>query len=243
MESEVSEVAGWLRALYGITDLPRSGVLHVVSVAAASRQVIAIGPGAPASEGDFFVLNLARASADAVLTTGSIVRHEPEYRLALQGPQAAALARYRRDVLGKSKPPLCVLMTRDGRLPRLHPLWEDGTEKLVLTVPEHAEALGRVLDGRASVLPVPDLDARNAVKLLRQRGVPRISIEAGPSANAALYEPPALVEELWLSLYDGPPVPLGGALSPRLTDGMTLVSEVARDEQSGRWRYQRWLRA
>jgi riboflavin biosynthesis pyrimidine reductase len=242
VEDQVPEVAGWLRALYGTTELPTRGVLHVTSTA-PSRQVIAIGPGAPKSEGDFFLLNLARARADAVLTTGSIVRIEADYQLALQGPQAPSLARYRAEVLGKAGLPSCAIMTRDGRLPRLHPLWDDGTEKLVLTLPEHVPALKRELDGHATVLAVPQLDARRAVELLQARGAALISIEAGPGANGALYEPPALVDELSLSVYEGPPVQLAAALTPRLLDGLTLVSEVARDEQSGRWRYQRWLRS
>ncbi|HEX5661179.1 MAG TPA: dihydrofolate reductase family protein [Polyangiales bacterium] len=241
MEGQVPEVASWLRSLYGTTSFATRGVLHVTSIA-PSQHVIAIGPGAPKSEGDFFVLNLARARADAVLTTGSIVRLEGAYHLALQGPHAPALERYRSDVLGKPRPPLCAIMTRDGRLPRLHPLWNDGTEKVVLTTPEHAEALERELDVSATVLAVAELDARRAVEVLRARGAELISIEAGPGANAALYEPPALVDELSLSIYEGPPVQLGAALTARLLDGMTLASETVREEESGRWRYQRWLR-
>ncbi|MET0285149.1 MAG: dihydrofolate reductase family protein [Polyangiales bacterium] len=241
MESEAPEVAAWLRALYGVSELPREGVLHVTSIA-PSRQVIAIGPDAPTSEGDFFLLNLARARADAILTTGSIVRLEATYQASLQGPHAQALQRYRVQVLGKGRV-LCAIMTRDGRLPRLHPLWDDDTEKLVLTAPEHAEALERELDGHATVLGVSDLDPRRAVQLLRERGAKLISIEAGPSANAPLYESPSLVDELSLSIYEGPLVQLGGALTPRLLEGMTMQSEVTREEQSGRWRYQRWLRA
>jgi riboflavin biosynthesis pyrimidine reductase len=241
MEGHVPEVAGWLEALYGTRSLPSEGVLHVTSMA-PSRQVIAIGPDAPKSEGDFFLLNLARARADAILTTGSIVRSEPTYQASLQGPHAEALQRYRAQVLGKGRA-LCAIMTRDGRLPRLHPLWQDATEKLLLTSPEHAEALERELGGHASVVGVADLDPRRAVQWLRERGAKLISIEAGPSANAPLYEPPALVDELSLSIYEGPAVQLGGALTPRLLDGMVLASELTREEQSGRWRYQRWLRA
>jgi riboflavin biosynthesis pyrimidine reductase len=241
MEGQVPEVAAWLGALYGTTSLATHGVLHVTSMA-PSRHVITIGPGAPPSEGDFFLLNLARARADAVLTTGSIVRLEAHYHLALQGPQRRPLEQYRQVVLGKSTPPLCAIMTRDGRLPRAHPLWDDGTEKLVLTAPEQRELLARELDGRATVLAVTDLDARRAVDILQQRGAQLISIEAGPGASAALYEPPSRVDELSLSIYEGPPAELGAVLTPRLLDGMSLVSEVAREEQSGRWRYQRWLR-
>lgn len=241
MEGQVPEVDALLRALYGAVELPTRGVLHVTSIA-PSRRVLAIGPEAPKSEGDFFLLNLARARADAVLTTGSIVRHENDYHLALQGPHAEALGRYRRSVLGKPGSPLCAIMTRDGRLPSEHPLWDDGTEKLVLTTPEHHRAVAQELGARAHVVAVPELDARHALDVLTERGAGLISIEAGPGANAALYEPPARVDELSLSIYEGPPVKLGAALTPRLLEGLTRVSEVAREERSGRWRYQRWLR-
>lgn len=241
MEGQVPEVAAWLGELYGTTELATRGVVHVTSVDPSLR-VIAIGPAAPASEGDFFVLNLARARADAVLTSGSILRLEPGYRIALAGPQAAALAAYRRDVLRKPAPPLCAVMTRDGELPNDHPFWEDGSEKWVLTSPERATRLQRALGRRASVIGVDALDARRAVELLARHGAALTSIEAGPAANATLYKAPALVDELLLSIYLGPPVRLGAALTPELFTGMTLASEVSRVERSGPWRYQRWLR-
>lgn len=252
MEGQVPEVAAWLAELLGSRALSDHGVLHVTSAVRTgdgALHVLAIGPGAPPSEADSFLLNLARARADAILTTGAIVRAEPGLRMSLGGPHAAALARYRREVLGKSEPPWCAILTRDGRLPRLHPLWEDGTPKLVLTIPEHVEALtdelGHVEARPLEVLAVPGLSARSACALLRQRGARLISVEAGPSANASLYEHPALVDELSLSLFEGEraQVPLGGALSPLLCAGMVCVAETVRSEPSGPWRYQRWLRA
>ncbi|HEY6880881.1 MAG TPA: dihydrofolate reductase family protein [Polyangiales bacterium] len=241
MEGQVPEVAAWLGELYGTTELATRGVVHVTSVD-PSLHVIAIGPGAPESEGDFFVLNLARARADAVLTSGSILRLEPHYRVALAGPHAAVLATYRREVLHKPKPPLCAVMTRDGELPLDHPFWDDDHDKWVLTSPARASALQRELGARATVIGVDALDARGAVELMAQGGATLISIEAGPSANAALYRAPALVTELLLSIYQGPPVHLGAALASELLQGMTLVSDVVRNERSGPWRYQRWLR-
>jgi riboflavin biosynthesis pyrimidine reductase len=246
VEGQVPEVAAWLSALYGLQTLPVGGVLHVTSAVRCDDgllRVLAIGPEAPSSEGDFFVLNLARARSDAIITTGAIMRAEPDLQLSLAGPHAAALAAYRREVLGKATPPVCVILTRDGRLPRLHPLWKDGTPKLILTGPEYAQALVTELPGDAEVVGLPGLNARSACALLQARGAALVSIEAGPSTNAALYEPPACVDELSLSLFEGSGGALGGALSPQLTAGMVCVSETTRDEQSGPWRYQRWLRA
>jgi len=82
--------------------------------------------------------------------------------------------------------------------------------------------------------------------VLHTRGAGLISIEAGPSTAGSLYDEPALVDELLLSTYEGdrPGVELGGALPPDdvLFAGRTCVADSVRDEESGRWRFQRWLR-
>jgi riboflavin biosynthesis pyrimidine reductase len=247
VESQVPEVEPLLWRLYGVhtlAALPTAGVLHVTSVVRSGGAlcVIAIGEDAPRSEGDFFVLELARARADAILTTAAIVRAEPALSLALVGPQRDELARHRA-AAGKGAP-TCAILTRSGTLPTAHPLWDDGTRKLVLTVPAQSDRLRSELRDRAEVVALEGLDARRAVAYLRERGAALISIEAGPSANAALYDEPALVDELSLSIFEGagPRVATGGPLAASLLHGMRCVADNVRDELSGRWRYQRWLR-
>ncbi len=61
---------------------------------------------------DFFVLNAVRALADSVLVTGMILREEPMYHCDVQGPFAAALKRWRTEVLGKARPASSVVLTR-----------------------------------------------------------------------------------------------------------------------------------
>lgn len=259
MEDQASEVAAALAALYGSDALLTRGVVHVTSAvrtADGALRVIAIGPQAPRSATDFFVLNACRARADALLTTASILRSEPTVVHSLQGPSAPQLAAYRRERLHKERAPLCAILTRGGRLPVEHPVWSDGTDKLVLTTPESEEPLRALLGSRAEVVALAALDARSALVLLAQRGHALVSVEAGPSTTGPLYEAPTAVDELLLSLFEGPSetpfsptngeldrVQLGGALPPDLLKGRACVGESVRDEESGRWRFQRWLRA
>lgn len=249
MENEVSEVERALLALYGPRPLIAQGVVHVSSSVRAADgrlHVIRIGERSPASESDFFALNACRARADAILTTAKNLRAEPRLHHALQGAAARGLARYRRERLGKADPPWCAIMTRSGDLPLAHAAFSDGTPKLVLTVPEAASSLQARLGSRAEVVGIERLDARGAVQRLHTRGHALISVEAGPSTSGALYEPPSLVDELLLSIYDEPvdAALLGGALpeAEALFRERSLVHALARVEESGRWRFERWQR-
>jgi riboflavin biosynthesis pyrimidine reductase len=247
VEAEVPEVAALLHALYGVSALARAGVVHVSSaVRAADGQlhVIKIGPAAPRSETDFFVLNLCRARADAIVTSAAILRSEPTLVLGLQGTHAAALTRYRRDVLFRRAPPLGVILTRGGALPLEHPIWRDGTDKLVLTSPEAQAALADQLGSRAQVVGLAQLDARTATAWLQAQGHALLSVEAGPSTSGPLYRAPSVVGELLLSVYEGE-LAKGSLGNPLPADrllfaGRTLLADTAREEESGRWRFQRW---
>ncbi len=248
MEDEVPEVARELVALYGPRPLPTSGVLHVTSAARAGDgqlHAIAIGPAAPKSASDFFVLNLARACANAILTSGAVLRAEPALRHELQGPWAPALERYRA-ALGKLGAPLCAILTRGAELPLEHPVWTDGTGKLVLTTPEAAPHLRSSLGARAQVVGLAPLDAAVACLFLRARGSELVSIEAGPRASAVLYRARETVDELWLSIFEEPidERALGGPLAEpsALFGGRTCLADTVRVEESGRWRFQRWAR-
>lgn len=246
-EGDVSDVLAELRALYGSEQLCTRGVVHVAHVARAMGDLlhpIRIEAGAPHSATDFFVLNLCRARADAILTSSENLRREPQLTMALQGPWAAALARYRRDVLGKTQAPVCALLTRSGDLPLDHALWNDGTRKYVLTTPTRAGALQHALGSRAQVVAIADLDARSACQTLQARGAALISVEAGPSVASALYEPPSRVNELLLTewvTYDGV-ASLATALpdKARLFAGLSRRGECERTEHGQRFRFSRW---
>jgi len=236
------------RALYGAAvGLDVHGVLHVLSATETSDQrlhVIKIGPHAPKSSSDFFVLNFWRAHVDAIVTTAAIVRAEPALSHEIQGPQAGELALYRELCLKKSKAALCAILTRSGDLPLDHRLWQDRTQNRVLTTPERAAELQARLGARAPVIGVPDLDAAQAVAWLRAQGADRILIEAGPSVANTLYDKTPGVDHLLISRFEGSidPAAIGGALvaPARLFAGLSRVACSERAEESGAWRFERW---
>src|SRR5262249_10097985 len=114
-----------------------SGVLHVTAVArdsAGALQTIALAPGAPHSATDAFVLNLAPARADAIVTTGRILRSEPRLRHAIgEDENVACLAGWRRERLGKTSAPLSVVLTGRREVDWRHPLFHQGTKVAVVT--------------------------------------------------------------------------------------------------------------
>src|SRR5687768_10109429 len=61
------------RFLLGDTFAPPEGIVQTCAIDSGNR-VIRIGEHSPKSAWDFFVLHLARASADAIVTTGKILR-------------------------------------------------------------------------------------------------------------------------------------------------------------------------
>ena len=213
----------------------KDGLLHVIK----------IGPKSPKSTTDFFVLNLCRARCDAILTTAANLRAEPDLVHTLQGPWATRLAAYRK-ALGKTTPPTCAILTGSGDVPAEHPFWDDGTPKVILTSDSAATALRWLLGGRAEVVPVRKLDARRACDVLRERGHALISVEAGPTMARTLYEPPSTVDELLLSICDEAlrPELIGNALpdETRMFRSRQRTSEQTRKEESGTWRFQRWVR-
>jgi riboflavin biosynthesis pyrimidine reductase len=241
-----AEVQREIAALYGGLPAP-AGVVHVVAAAreAGRLRVLKIGPEAPKSDTDFFILQLARARADAVLTTARILREEPELSLDFAGPWAGALAGYRKG-LGKRRL-TALILTLGGDLPQEHPLWRDALERLVLTAPDKAGALRARLGERAEVLTSNEPSPRAALSLLAARGAQAISVEAGPSTAGTLYAPSSCIDELWLSIAELPLVSeqLGRALPEDATlfAGLRLASERGRTEQSGPWRFQRWVRS
>jgi riboflavin biosynthesis pyrimidine reductase len=235
--------------LFGPTVSEFGGVSQVCATqrhADGRLHVLAIGPHAPRSELDFFGLNLARARTDAILTTAKILRSEPTLSHRLSGPHAEELAALRLS-LGKAEPVWCALLTRSGEFPLEHPVWDDGTRKLVMTLPEQAAALTAKLGSRADVVGLPALSARSALVWLGEH-VTSISVEAGPSTANALYDAPSLITELLLSQYLGAPLApaaLGRALpeDARLFAGLRCVHQADVEEPSGPWRFQRWLRS
>jgi riboflavin biosynthesis pyrimidine reductase len=238
-----------IEALFGAGELPQSGLVHVVYAARDPQGRLCplrIGPALPRSETDFFVLGLCRARADALLTTAENVRSEPELSHRLAGRWAAALAAYRQQ-LGKTEAPRCAILTRSGELPREHPVWSDGTPKVLLTGGERVEALSQRWGERAQVVGLASPSARSACAWLLASGAGLVSVEAGPATAGALYDDPPLVDELFLTLWQGAapdpswlaqPLPEDG----RLFHGLALAGSAQRSESGQRFRFGRWTR-
>lgn len=249
--STSSAVEHELIALYGESELPKRGVLHSVHAVRAEDgrlHALRIDAQAPQSETDWFVLSLCRARADVVLTSAENLRREPRLAHRLTGPWASALQRYRLERLGKADPLCVAILTRHGRLPPTHPVWQDGTRKLVLTSPESSDNLERELGGLAEVVPVPDLTPERACDALMARGFGLISVEAGPSSAGPLYAArPPRISELWLTrwLSAPPDAALAGALppDPELLRGLVQVGAAERTEHGQRFRFEQWRRA
>ena len=239
-------------ALFGASDLARfEGVSHVTAVweppSRGALVTLKIGEHTPKSDHDFFVLNLARARADAIVTTGKMLRDEPSTRYDLQGPGTLpeSLAEWRRERAGRADPPWLLVLTSGRDLPLEHPALHGAPRPIVYTTREAARDLAPRLRGsRIELVGVDDPSARSAIAHLRDgRGARLVSIEAGPSTSRPLYGDPCAIDELLLSVYaelaldprvHGKPLLSLAELTAKLPHATTPV-EVR--EPSGRWRF------
>ncbi|MEM8998176.1 MAG: hypothetical protein AAGF23_25560, partial [Acidobacteriota bacterium] len=206
-----------VRHLYGPdANLARTGILHPTSVwrgpggDAAQGMTLRIGDQTPTSEWDLFALSLARARADAIVTSGRILRTEATVDHGLAGPGTlpGALAAWRRRS-GRDRPPISLIMTKGGELDLNHPFFRRSGRVVVYT----GEAGAWRLDSRAADAGVEvEVDAepsvRAALRFVRGAfGCATVSVEAGPSITRGLYEDPITVDELLLSTYLGDTLP------------------------------------
>ena len=179
----VARIRTKIVALYGDRSLESDeGVVHVAAVheQADAFAVLRIGPGAPKSATDTFVLALARARADVVITTGKILRDEPSLAYDLPSDSGDLLA-WRRAVLGRPELPVLVVLTR-GDIPPDHPALHGVMRPIPLAAP-----------------------LRDAIAFARSTLAARtVLVEAGPSTATLLYDPPCVVDELMLSVFEGP---------------------------------------
>ena len=233
------EVDAKASALYGAPLGPADGVLHVVAVARVdgSHRVLRIGEHSPRSATDFFALSLARARVDAIVISGSVLRAEPT--LVYDRLHEGLLA-----IRGHREPPWLCVLTRSGDLPASHPAWESWARPLVYTSDDAALSS---LPARVEIVRAASPSPRAAIHHLREdRGCAAVSIEAGPRVAVPLYDGPAVVDELMLSVFEG-------ALDPRAVGGAFLdeaaidarferVGGPTRvDEPSGPWTFARYL--
>ena len=261
--SKTDEIDKRLAELYGEVDWKAStGVLHVAAIAARDRAVIIPGPAAPVSETDRFVLSAARARADAIVTTGAILRSEPDLRhdLAQDPAENLAFLEWRRERLGKSDAPLIVVLSASADFPLEHPAIRGAARGFVWTTADGAARLRRRVGERLANLDVVQ-DGQNVdgvvgatLRLLTFPGIETVLVEAGPSASAALYararqgEPNGGCDELLLSRYEnelaraaaGPQFVSLTAIAERFDSS---PHEVPAADSSGEWTIMRYLKS
>jgi len=254
--SEAEGCARRIRACYGAALEEPAGVLHIAAVWRDPRggwPTLRITPQTPRSATDRFALGLARARADAVLTTGRILREEPalEHRYHEDAPLDAALTQWRNERLDKRVPPVSAVLTSGRGLDVGHPLFAGPAAVWVLTRPDAADALrARGLAARHRVVERAEWTLHDALaSLRREAGFATIAIEAGASTTRALYAAELGVDELMLSCFEGAELPeslrgAGFATSRELAGvfGPPLSLHIEQ-EHSGRWSFLRFRRA
>ena len=242
------EVGAHGRALLGADPARCGGVVQPIATwldREGGRYALRIRATTPRSENDFFLLNLARARSEAILTTGGILREEPNVTHALGGPGKLpeALAAWRRDTLGLREPPLLLVLSGGRGLDPEHPAFR-ASARPVLFVPEAAAPeLESTFGGIAEVVGSPATGSREAIGWLRAEGLRRITVEAGPTASRNLYSPPSLVDEVWRSTYLEHEL-LGEVIGPRVEDPVAsaileTTGAATMSEPSGDWRFER----
>jgi riboflavin biosynthesis pyrimidine reductase len=236
-----------IRALFGedaVLAARRGGVVHVTAVWGRPDEppaVLKIQSDTPKSPTDRFALCVTRASVDAIVATGRILRAEPTVTFGLDGDEA--LARWRRDALSKSTPPLVAILTSGRDVDFAHPAFHSGAEVLVYSrtaLPTPPPNVKVVTDESASV--------RRLVHHLKRAGRGSIAIEAGPSTALELYAAPLGVDALYLSVVEGevPATVVGGRFlgEEALTARFARRSPwIAREEFGRRWRFCRYFNA
>jgi len=250
--ADVAEAAHWL---YGAPPPHDAGVVHPTSVwnpGDGLLRTLRITSETPTSAMDRFALDLARARADGILTTGKILREEPGLTLEYRSPPAVAgaLATWRERVLGRHMAPVGVVLTRTGDLDLGHPCLHAGNPIVVMTTHAGAERLlSATLGTDLEVVSHDAPSATLAIDYLRRTwNAATVSVEAGPSTSRSLYAPEPFVDELLLTTFGGESLP-APTVGPPLLDVATIEAlfpqagpAVVADEPSGRWLFQRRLR-
>lgn len=247
------EVAAKAGEIYG-DGLGTTGVVHVTATT-RRRDVyesLRIVPRTPKCVHDVFVLALTRARADALLTTGKTLRAEPalEHRLLGPGKVPEALLDWRRRYLGKSRPPVSLVLTRGRGLDLDHPVFRAWTRPVIYTSREGQWLLeSQAADRGIEIIGVDRPTVRGAIECLRfEYGAATIAIESGASVARRLYEPPAAVDELLLSVADVPDLPdsVRGATLLAADDLGRIFSRFSPPYRvktdNGEWSFHRFLR-
>ena len=244
-----------IRRLYGGPLPVHAGVLHVTSAWRSpdgTLPALEIGPDAPPSDHDLFVLNLARARCDAILTTGEILRRETSLTHEFQGPpeRVGSLRDWRGSAAARPEAPWSVVLTSGRDIDLDHPLFGAAPRALVATSASGRRRLAEAAAARGiEVVGLPRTGLREVTEFLRrERAVGSVCVEAGPTTANGLYTEPLGLDELMLSVFEEPglnPAVAGAAVpdGERLSRCFRRESEPCEiSEPSGRWSFRRLWR-
>ena len=225
-----------------------AGLLHVCAVARrgdGTLGIMRIRPETPVSPADQFSLEVARARADIILTSGSILRSEPGLHHAI----GEAASGWRQEILKKRVLPEIIFLSRGKDLPLTHPALNQ-PNATVATGPEISEEFRRKLKDRGIRHRwIPGNSPRELVRELLKGPAETITMELGPYTASQFYTGPTRVNELMLSCCEHFELPgeldAGDFISTEQLLGVfgppchqTLVEEA-----HGIWQFSRWVAA
>jgi len=245
------DVSGLLVEMFGSHPLPKRGVIHVAAVATTSgeNQVLRITAQTPKSPHDAFLLSVSRARANFIVTTGRILREEPDLSHDYLGREdmRSAFTSWRRDVVGMPDPAGILVLTSGKDLNVEHPIFSGARPVTIYTSKEGANTMQKRGFRGVDVVAADRPNIRNVIDFaVTKCGAATVSIEAGPSTTPALYEPPVKVDELLLSTFHG-------AVAPALLGGRFIKDRVLHQlfrrsssyrvrNQDGDWSYRYFVR-
>ena len=172
------------------------------------RELFSLG-----SPSDRYLMDVLRAKVDAVVI-GARTLSSDGWAIRVRHPDI----RMQRVEQKRTPHPLNVVLSTDLRIPaRAEFFTYPETEKLVITTRRapatRVERFGRLAE--VVVLPRERIRARDALRVLADRGAKRVLVEGGGTLNFSFFRE-NLVDEVYLTIT---PRILGGATAPTPVDG------------------------
>lgn len=252
--TDAEDVAAAVERAWG-DPLRARGVIHAVEVWAEDRGRYAALAGErrePLCLHGSWSHGIARARADAILTSTGRLRREPDldHRLDATASPRRALEAWRRDVLRKPEPPVSLIFAADEAPDLDHPVFHHRARAVVYTsrrIGWHLES--RAADHGVEVVAVDEPTLPQAVGFLRGAfGAATLAIETEPAEAMALYGAAPTVDEVMLSACRAPRVPADAVAAPFLTAEQLVrafpdVSKPHRVDAGGvEWSFHRFRR-
>ncbi|MAI27736.1 MAG: hypothetical protein CMN75_17055 [Spirochaeta sp.] len=248
-------VAERVQELYGDELLEDGGVVQVCSAWRDPQGLlrsVRVGPHAPQSQTDGFVLALARARADVIVTTGQILRDEPGLQHEIGSESGLNLSAWRRERLGRPAAPLIAVLTSGKSVDWSHPVFSGSSRVLLFT--RDAQVGSLLEEGRSRGVEVIGEPEPSLASLLGRLGasaaIRTVVLEVGPRSMTSLFSAGSgsmgQVQEWMLSLCLAPSLSsrAQGEAWPDLSDpeneGLGLLSEYRSEEVSGPWAFRRF---